>query len=533
MTPREFLRAYWRIVLLTIIVSVALYALFVPGGVFADTGDGQQDGEDVEEQLAQHNLVFGLGLDGGTRISAPVVGMTAENIDLDRENPDASGELESHLRTELDLEPGDTIVRDHGPDEGHTAEVFDRNVSQSEFEGALESGGVDMDRAEVRSGVTQETRDENIDTISTKVDEAGLAGARVYQSSTLGGNFFIVVEVPDMPRAELQALLEERGVVHIDAYYPEADGDNHTQETVLEREDMDRVGTASFDDRQDVHYVPIVVSDERAEEFQNDLNRLTFTDPGGTHCDYENETAAEDKCLLTIKDGEVVDAHSMGPDLADTMRTGQWATDPQFRMLAPSQADADSLSINLRAGALRAPLDFENAQSFTIEPALADQFKVYSLLIGVLSVIAVSGMVYLRYTDVRVAVPMIVTAMSEVVILLGFAAAIQMPLDLAHAAGLIAVIGTGVDDLIIIADEVMSEGDVKSRMVFQSRFRKAFWVIGAAAATTIVAMSPLAVMDLGDLQGFAIITILGVLVGVLITRPAYGDILRWLMTEEK
>jgi preprotein translocase subunit SecD len=46
-------------------------------------------------------------------------------------------------------------------------------------------------------------------------------------------------------------------------------------------------------------------------------------------------------------------------------------------------------------------------------------------------------------------------------------------------------------------------------------------------------MSPLAVLSLGDLRGFAIITILGVLIGVLVTRPAYGDILRSLVTGDK
>ena len=67
--------------------------------------------------------------------------------------------------------------------------------------------------------------------------------------------------------------------------------------------------------------------------------------------------------------------------------------------------------------------------------------------------------------------------------------------------------------------------------VFESRFRKAFWVIGAAAATTIVALSPLAVLSPGDLQGFAIVTIVGVLIGVLVTRPAYGNILRNLVLD--
>jgi preprotein translocase subunit SecD len=126
---------------------------------------------------------------------------------------------------------------------------------------------------------------------------------------------------------------------------------------------------------------------------------------------------------------------------------------------------------------------------------------------------------------------MILTAFSEVLILLGVAAYLGYPLDLAVIAGFIAVIGTGVDDLIIIADEVMSEGDVSSQRVFDSRFKRAFWVIGVAAGTTIIAMSPLAVLSLGDLRGFAIFTILGVIVGVAITRPAYGDILRHLLTD--
>jgi len=75
----------------------------------------------------------------------------------------------------------------------------------------------------------------------------------------------------------------------------------------------------------------------------------------------------------------------------------------------------------------------------------------------------------------------------------------------------------------------MQRGEIDTSRVFESRFRKAFWVIGAAAATTVIAMAPLAAVSAGDLFGFAIITIVGVLIGVLITRPAYGDILRVLV----
>jgi len=288
--------------------------------------------------------------------------------------------------------------------------------------------------------------------------------------------------------------------------------------------------------------VPVTVTDvdDRAFEYQERLNELGFTTGEGLqNCDIrDRETGTVDYdrgqpnyCLKTVVDGEVVDAHSMGSTLGANMHDGEWAASPSFEMITPTQQDAFALAVNLQAGELRAPLDFERDQTFMISPALADQFKEFSLLIAVLSVLTVSGMVYLRYRDVRVAAPMVLTALAEVVILLGLAAAIRMPLDLSHIAGFIAVIGTGVDDLIIIADEVMSEGDVSQRRIFDSRFRKAFWVIGAAAATTIVALSPLAVLSLGDLRGFAIITILGVLIGVLVTRPAYGDILRYLLTD--
>jgi preprotein translocase subunit SecD len=45
-------------------------------------------------------------------------------------------------------------------------------------------------------------------------------------------------------------------------------------------------------------------------------------------------------------------------------------------------------------------------------------------------------------------------------------------------------------------------------------------------------MLPMVAFPLADLSGFAIITIVGVLIGVLVTRPAYGDILRRLVLDE-
>ena len=54
-------------------------------------------------------------------------------------------------------------------------------------------------------------------------------------------------------------------------------------------------------------------------------------------------------------------------------------------------------------------------------------------------------------------------------------------------------------------------------------------IILGAAATTVVAMLPLLFMGFGALTGFALIIILGVILGTFIARPAYGRIIGHIM----
>ena len=72
----------------------------------------------------------------------------------------------------------------------------------------------------------------------------------------------------------------------------------------------------------------------------------------------------------------------------------------------------------------------------------------------------------------------------------------------------------------------LEEKEIPPSKVFTARLSGAFKIILAAAATTIFAMLPLYFMGLGALGGFAMVTIVGVLLGVLVTRPAYGRIIR-------
>jgi preprotein translocase subunit SecD len=514
------LRGNWRIILLVVVLLASTFALFSPtvGGT----------GSENAATEGPTNLKYGLELSGGTRIRAPLVGVTAEGVDIGEADTrqvarDVAGELPA-------ADPSDVIVRRTAQSTA-TVEVTAENVSTGNLASTLDA--LDLSYETVRDGVTEPTREEVVRVLQNKINEAGLSGGTVQQVTTATGAHFVLVEVPNEDRSEVVDLVESRGSVRIDIYHRQ-NGTYTTREGVLTGDDFQNIGTAQESERGP--FVPVTVRPQAAAQFQQAVVETGVAQPGGTTCTFEENPNATQPCLLVVVDDRVVNSFGMSPGLAQSMQAGDWADDPAFQLTTRNFSEAQRVSINLRAGELPAKLDLEGEDGGTssfISPSQGENFKVNSVITGMVAVLAVAVVVFIRYGEAKVALPMIVTAFSEVLILLGFAAGIGYALNLPAIAGFIAVIGTGVDDLIIIADEVMAEGDVSSRRIFQSRFKKAFWVIGAAAATTVIAMSPLAVLSLGDLQGFAIFTILGVLVGVLLTRPAYGDILRALLTEDR
>ena len=520
----EKLKTNWRLTLLAVILLASLFVVFSP--TMAPQTDVGGDNATTDDQLT--NLQYGLDLAGGTRIRAPLTGMTAESVEL---NNDSSTNAAAAVADELpDTSTTDVTVR-RGTLNGPTVEVVDPAVSESQFGDALDSAGYSYES--IRDGLTQETRDEAINVIEGKVNQAGLSGASV-QQVTDGTGFFILIEVPGQDRSDVIDLIEQRGNVRIDIYHENDDGEYVTERAVLTQDDFASISNARQPDDQSPNpRVPVSIRQDEgiAEEFQSTVVETGVAQQGGATCRYEENPENTDPCLQLVVDGEVINSFGMNGDLANSMRNGEWAQSPSFVLTTTSFEEAQQIAINLRAGALPAPLAIDQGTTSFISPTQGENFRTDSLIIGLLAILTVSGVVFARYREPQVALPMILTAFSEVLILLGFAAYLEYPLDLSVIASFIAVLGTGVDDLVIIADGVMAEGDVSSRRVFSSRFKKAFWVIGVAAATTIIAMSPLAVLSLGDLRGFAIFTILGVLVGVFVTRPAYGDILRNLLTE--
>ena len=127
---------------------------------------------------------------------------------------------------------------------------------------------------------------------------------------------------------------------------------------------------------------------------------------------------------------------------------------------------------------------------------------------------------------------MIIAILSEVIIILGISALLKSNLDMAAIAGIIAAVGTGVDDQIIIIDEILSKAESFAAS-WKQRLKRAFFIIMAAYFTTLVAMLPLIRAGAGILRGFAFITIIGITIGVFVTRPAFAAMIERFVKTDK
>ncbi len=189
------------------------------------------------------------------------------------------------------------------------------------------------------------------------------------------------------------------------------------------------------------------------------------------------------------------------------------------RILSANNESTTIASV-LSGGAL--PVSVIVGVPFSTPATLGQHFEVISIIALLLAILAVAVTIAIRYKRRFLILPIVLTTVAELFIIGSIIGTIGT-IDLPAVAGMIAVIGTGVDAQIIISDEVIvgsGESSIKSKL------NHAFYIVWADAILLIIAMLPLLFSSsLVTVIGFAESTILGALFGALITRPAYGAIL--------
>ncbi|MHC1599885.1 MAG: preprotein translocase subunit SecD [Candidatus Methanospirareceae archaeon] len=488
-----------RVIALLIFVLAALVAIYVYPTPSPDAG-------------INGNLRYGLDLVGGSWLQLKLEG-TVAGIDAPVNESEVVNFLEEELNADVVYYKGEDVA------------VYEirKSVSKADLSDVLQKingsiakkpDGTDF----FEEGVTKETRDETRQIIEVKLNLLGLANTNI---RTVGNNF-ILVDLAGVDIGTAKRIVGEPGKFEIRIQTNGTGGDiekgqrleeieNITAHVVYGSEGIDSKSVGAVPVRRDEH------SPWGAAFTLQEAGAVALRDAALEYGATDNPTDHE---LAMLLDNVVIYSAPLSPELAKDLKEK-----PAYGLRAETGLEkegferAKELIIHLKAGVL--PVNVEIIGSGEVPAYLGAKFKEESAIAGLLALLSVTLVVFLRYREKKIVLPMFFTLLSEVIAILGFAAMIHWQLDLPSIAGIIAVIGTGVDQLVIITDEVISGGRSSSRM-YRKRMSFAFGIIFASATTTIVAMLALAFVALGTLRGFAIVTIVGLLIGIFITRPAYG-----------
>ncbi|HUK92822.1 MAG TPA: preprotein translocase subunit SecD [Methanomicrobiales archaeon] len=474
----------WRVVLLIVLIVLALGAIYphFENGKFTTA------------------LQFGLDLQGGSWLQ-----MSFDSEVVRFTSTRTAEDLATALNKRLDAEV--SVV---GPGQLEIQKLF----TQADLAAAFSAENATLTTYE--QGVSPTTGADIKRILEEKINTLGTKDARVNLLTPVGTNVvrYVRVELAGVDINTARSIVGKQGLFEIRIKTV-----GNASEHVLFGNAITSVGNPQQDPTRMSWGVPFTLSDQGAAAFRQAANEYgAVTDPA-------------DHPIAMLLDNVTVFSAPLDPALAKELLTQDVS-----RLSASTGSgtvgmnQAQTLEIHLRAGAL--PVDVEVANFGQVSAPLGEYFKSMSFVAGVLALLTVGLVIYLRYREPSIVLPMVGTNFAEVIILLGIARFVQQ-LDLASIAGLIAVVGTGIDQLVVITDEVLHEGKVPSPALYLKRLTRALAIILVAAGTVVFAMLPLALMDLSTLKGFAFITILGVLVGVAITRPAYGKIIMAVLSRKE
>ncbi len=374
--------------------------------------------------------------------------------------------------------------------------------------------------------LTQEEVSLTMNVLEQRLNVFGIKEIPITYISDLSGDQYFKIEFAGGTEEEVKSLLEQAG--HFEARIG-----NETVFTGKDVLDVCLVGTQSNPCAQVIPInsdngivnrfsFTVYLTESAAEKFANITSVLSSV---GIEPDcYLNQTIDFYIDDVPVEGGKL----NIACDLKN-----KTITTPSITGIRKSKKDAQDemrrLQAILKSGNLPSKLNI--VQTEKVSPSLGESFAKNTLFVFLFAIIMVDLVIALRYKKLKIVLPIIFISLSEIFITLGVAALIHWTIDLAGIVGIIASVGTGVDDQIVITDEVI-RGEREEKIIgIKQRIKKAFGIIFASFAVMLATMLPLFWSHAGLLKGFAVTTIIATSIGILITRPAYGRIIERILKE--
>ncbi len=452
------------------------------------------------EQVARTNLKFGLDIEGGIRALLKPKNTTNTTTE----------EIISILDTRINiygLRQAEFRKMEVGQEElimvsiagGNEKEIRDLLSRKGTFEARIPLNLEEGDSFELGKYLEDENEEFSVDLLNNTVKING-------ENYTEGSKF----ELKDV-EFEVKNLTSSKVVLSA---------------LVFESSDVKQVGMppeSNFLGRTQGGYkfqFGVIISKEGSKRFAGLTQNLgkTFS-KGGSYLSSKIHFYIDEKELDALS----ISGNLRGKEVTNPVITGYGETEEE------AKKNRGRLKALLQSGDI--PVELEVVSLDRLNPTLGENYLYVIAIAGVIAIFLISSTVFVRYRNLKISLGVILTMFSEVILILGFAAATQWNLSTLALAGIVAAIGFGVDDQILIIDETSKKTQKYS---LKEGLKRAFFMIFGAGATTIFAMLPIlwaGFTAYREIGGFAVTVIIGVLAGVLLARPAFARFVELVLVE--
>lgn len=422
------------------------------------------------------------------------------------------------VRVEIKTDKGQYIFLAEKPD------FIVKDLPKTRLQLGLDLQGGSRALIKPKEKVDQITMNNIKEILENRFNVYGIRDIKISQVNDLAGNKYLLIEMAGASPKELKDLVSSQGKF-------EAKIGNNTV-FIGGRKDITSVcqkpecsGIISCDEISNgficKFQFAVYLSQEAAKKQAEITKNL---DVNSTNPQYLNETL--DLYLDDILvDSLFISIDLKGRETTEVAVTGNGIGKTKQEAYNDAITNMKKLQSILITGSLPVKIEIEKIDS--VSPLLGKEILRNIIITIIIAFFCVALIIAIRYRRPIISLLILATMLCEILIILGVAALIGWNLDLASIAGIIAAIGTGVDDQIVITDEAKSGRTLS----LKERIKRAFFIIFGSYATTAVALIPLWWSGAGLLKGFAITTIIGISVGVFITRPAFGELIKKVIKE--
>ncbi|MEM0230829.1 MAG: efflux RND transporter permease subunit [Candidatus Woesearchaeota archaeon] len=383
---------------------------------------------------------------------------------------------------------------------------------------------------------TQDQIDMTIDSMNERLNVYGLSDVTISKVSDLQGKQYIVVEIAGAYEDEIRELIAKQGKFEAKIGNETIFSGGNDIVRVCRTAECSGLDTSKgcSQDSKGVWYCrfrfAVTLSQAAAKRQAEATSKLSVAYEPGSQEQYLNES------LDLYLDGQNVDTLRIGAELkgqpfTDIAISGSGSGRTMQEAKDNALANMKRLQTILVTGSL--PVKLEVQETSSISPTLGEQFLKNTALTFFVAIVGVAGVLFLFYRRIKISALIMITGLIEIFLTIAFLTLLGWNIDLSAIAGLLAAVGSNVDDQIVMADEELYEAkEEKKKLSWKEKIKNAFYIITGNYLTSVASVFPMLFAGAGILKGFAITTIVGLTIGILITRPAFAEVIEIIMRKD-